>query len=339
MEVETGNAVTVATPAVAPSIPRDGAARAEWQKTGAFPSEKKEATSSNADSAPASVEAGEKKPAEKTASASEAESTQEQKSSHKRSNADTRLTEILDDLRKAGLTPAELKTFKREAQQAAKVAESQPAAAEKKTDSDAPKKPKVDDYETWEKYEEAHDTYVDELTAYKAKKVIAESKAQDARDKVESEMRETVNAARERYADYDEIIEPARVQIFDDKEVHPALKAMVDASPVFIDLLYVLGKKPADLDAIVQLSKTNPIEAIRKVVLLDQLVREEMSGKPKEEAKVPAKRVPTAQDPGFEASGTNATPSHPVAAAVKQGDVRKFFEEENKRDIARRKGR
>jgi len=53
------------------------------------------------------------------------------------------------DLRKAGLTPAELKTYKREAQKAAEQVE-QPKAAPEKTENPTelkpPVKPKVEDF-------------------------------------------------------------------------------------------------------------------------------------------------------------------------------------------------
>ena len=218
-------------------------------------------------------------------------------------------------------------------------AESSPAP--EKIESKAPVKPKVEDFATWEKYEEAHDKWVDELTEYKAQQAVLKSDEAKAQRKLQEDMQAKIEDARGRYPDYDEVIEPARQAIFESKDVHPAVKAMVDASPVFVDLLYVIGKKPDDMARIAKLSKTNPIEAIREIVLLDALVREERSGKAKEkeDVKVPAKRVPTAPDPGYEASGTATSPSDVVAEAVKKGDFAAFSREENRRDIARRKGR
>ena len=54
---------------------------------------------------------------DETAAAPEAAPKQEQR----RDNAASRLQELLADLKKAGLSPAELKTFKRQAEASAKV--------------------------------------------------------------------------------------------------------------------------------------------------------------------------------------------------------------------------
>ena len=332
-------AVTEATPAVAIEIPREGKARTEWQISGKLPDAKE--PSSKAESTPAHP-ADEAQADSETRTASEAESTQEHKKPGKRtSDAGTRLGEILEDLKRAGLTPAELKTFKREAQAEAKKAESQPAPAKQETPKPkAPDKPKIDDFKTLAEYDDAHDKWVDEMTTYKATEAVAKMRAEEAQKVAEKEFQSKIDEAKSRYPDFMETIEPARQAIFEDKDVHPAVKAMVDASPVFVDLLYVIGKKSDDMARLTKLSKTNPIEAIREIVLLDALVREERSGKAKEEVvKVPAKRVPTAPDPGYEASGTATSPGDVVAEAVKKSDYVAFAAEQNRRDIARRKGR
>ena len=338
---------TVATPAVAIEIPREGKARTEWQVSGKLTEAKKPSSKADSTTAPPADEA---QAESGTRTAPEAESTQEPKKAGKRtSDAGTRLTEILDDLKRAGLTPAELKTFKREAQQEAKKAESQPAPAKQEAPkAKAPVKPNIDDFKTLAEYDDAHDKWVDEMTSYKATEAVAKMRAEDAQKVAEREFQSKIDEAKSRYPDLIETIEPARQAIFEDKDVHPAVKAMVDASPVFTDLLYVMGKKTDDLKRLTALAKTNPIEALREVVLLDALVREERSGKTEEKkadaskeepAKVPAKRVPNAPDPGYEVSGNNAAPPDVVGGAVKRNDFSTFQQEMNRRSIARRKGR
>ena len=321
-------AVTEATPAVAIEIPTDGAARLEWQRSGKLPAAKE--PSKKADSAPVQETPASQ---EETASASEAVSTQEHKSTEKRSNADTRKAQLNAEIQELLKTRDELKR-----EMKTRPAESSPAPAAEKTEAKLVK-PKIEDFPTWEKYEEAHDKYVDELTERKAQEAVLKSEQAKTQRKLQEDMQAKVDDARGRYPDYDEVIEPARQAIFEDKGVHPAVKAMVDASPVFVDLLYVIGKKPDDMARIAKLSKSNPIEAIREIVLLDALVREERNGKPKEVVKVPAKRVPTAPDPGYEASGTATSPGDVAQEAVKKNDFAAFQREQNRKDIVRRKGR
>jgi hypothetical protein len=96
-------------------VPRDGAAYAEWRQTGKLP-EAKPAQPKGESAPPKESSAEGQVPKGKSAPVSET-GKQDQEKQKPRDNAATRLNELLEDLRKAGLTPAELKTYKREAQQ------------------------------------------------------------------------------------------------------------------------------------------------------------------------------------------------------------------------------
>lgn len=114
-------------------VPRDGAAYAEWRQTGKLPEAKP--TQPKGESAPPKESSAEgEEPKGKSAPASETGNKDQEKQKPPRDNAATRLNELLDDLRKAGLTPAELKTFKREVKEAEKAVE-QPKAAPEKTEN------------------------------------------------------------------------------------------------------------------------------------------------------------------------------------------------------------
>ena len=92
-------------------VPRDGAAYAEWRQTGKLP-EAKPAQPKGESAPPKESSAEGREPKEKVAPASEAGNKEQEKPKPPRDNAASRLNELLEDLRKAGLTPAELKTFK-----------------------------------------------------------------------------------------------------------------------------------------------------------------------------------------------------------------------------------
>jgi len=106
---------------------------AEWRQTGKLPEAKP--TQPKGESAPPKESSAEgEEPKGKSAPASETGNKDQEKQKPPRDNAATRLNELLDDLRKAGLTPAELKTFKREVKEAEKAVE-QPKAAPEKTEN------------------------------------------------------------------------------------------------------------------------------------------------------------------------------------------------------------
>ena len=92
-------------------VPRDGAAYAEWRQTGKLP-EAKPAQPKGESAPPKESSAEGQEPKGKPAPASEAGNKEQEKPKPPRDNAASRLNELLEDLRKAGLTPAELKTFK-----------------------------------------------------------------------------------------------------------------------------------------------------------------------------------------------------------------------------------
>ncbi len=141
--------------------------------------------------------------------------------------------------------------------------------------------------------------------------------------------------------------------IFSDAKIQGVVKAMVNDSPVFVDLLYVLGSKPEDLADFVETAQKNPGAAIRKLVLVEKLVMEELAakgGKSEGETargedgkfKAPEKKTTAAPPPPKEVSGTQAASPDELETAyqhaLKTGDARKIIDLENQRELRRRKG-
>lgn len=349
------------SPAEAFAVPSDPTEYAEWRQTGKLPEKKppasaKEAPKESSETVPAS-EPGKKK------------------QEPKRSAAQERLDEILADLKTAGLSPAELKTFKRELKQEPKPDATQPAPTPEKTSKPAetgrPQRPKADDpkFKTIEEYEQALDQYHEDLADFKAEQKVAQLRQEDQQRQAKAEMDAKVAAARQRYGEAaGENIKTAASAIFADKEIPGAVKALVDQSPVIADLMYVLGSKSSDLSELVALAKSDPGKAIRKIVLLEQLVTEELKtpagakDQPKGEvegekaapgrdasgkftAPAPEKKNSEAPPPPAEVSGRGTTPQDEGAQALKDhesGDgeaFRRYREAANRRDIERRRGR
>ena len=217
-----------------------GAARAEWLKTGKVPEETPKAAP-----APAKKTAAEGDKPEGTEPASEPGNKQE-----RRSNADTRLNELLDDLREAGLTPKALKTFKNEWDR--KQTNSEPAKAPEQTANltsglQSPTKPKPEDFEgkTWAEYEAAKDQYHEDLADYKAKKSIADYQESVRQETTAKELRESLAKASERYGETaQETIGTTSQEIYNDPKVSGVVKALLNESPVMVLIAVALKSIP-----------------------------------------------------------------------------------------------
>ena len=295
---------------------------------------------------------------EKTAPAPEAGTKQE----HKPRGAETRLTELLDDLKRAGLTPAELKTFKREAKaaEAAVPAKAAPEQTENPAELKAPVKPKLDDFkgdDAWQKYEDARDKYYEDLADYKATQKIQEFRQDQQKQAAQQGVRQKMEEARTRYSNDPEAVttisSTARA-ITGDQQIPQVVKVLLNDSPVWPDLLYVMGSKAEELASFVEQAHADPGGAIRKIVLLERLVTDELAkGKPaasesgaaerdesgKFKAQAPAKKEPReAPPPARELSGKGTAPPDAVDSAVKNNDFRRFREQQNAKELAARRG-
>lgn len=344
-------------------VPREGEAYAKWRQTGELPAAKPK-TEASATSTEHSAEG--QKPEERAAPASEAgKATQEKKP---RDNAAARLNELLEDLRKAGMTPAELKTFKREQQKTEQTAESgKPQATEqtaKPAELKPPTKPKQEDFKTYDEYDAAKDKYYEDLADFKTAKAIEKLQQDQQRNAAQQSVHEKMTEAKGRYGDEAVDIISATARAFTgDAQIPAAVTSLLDSSPVWTDLLYAIGSKPAELAAFIQSAKSDPMGAIRKVALMEELVKQELAKGGKQQSAAadaenggsgqqdterdasgkfkkatPEKQESNAPPPPKEVSGRGMPPPDEVQRAVKDGDFASFKRSQNARDLARRRG-
>jgi len=349
-------AVADSTPApttlLAPTDPQE---YATWRSTGKLPEPKegkpKEASTPSPESSSGS-------PEEKIAPAPEAGKTKQEPRS--RSDAETRLAEVLADLSKAGLTPKELKTFKREAQQVVSGEKDAPPASSTAPELKAPVKPDFKNWKgTWVELEAAKEKYYDELGDYKVAKALQDFQRTQATQALNARMAARVAAAAEHYgggAARDTIVSTAQTLFAKDSPLPGVVHALIDQSPVIEHLLYTLGSKAEDLAEFIATAKSNPGQAVRKVVLMEQLIQDELAkGGKKPDAektddpaagerdengrfKTPVRQVTKAPPPPREVSGRAVVPPDGIDSAVSDGDFRAFQAKSNARDLARRRG-
>jgi len=339
---------TATQPTAAPiEVPTDPTAYAEWRVSGKIPEAKPEAKPDEKPKAEASAASQESEAGAKPAEKQESKKT-----------AEHRLQEILADLRAAGLSPAELKTFKRELKQADTPPPAKaPEHTAKPAGLEAPTKPKLTDFESYDAYEEARDKYYEDLADFKAetkaRQAVQEDREQRAQEAQQREINQRLDAATEKYGEGTREAIISTVQtIMGDAKIPDVLKDVLGDSPVLTDILYVLGSKADELAEFVALAHTKPTAAIRKIGVIESLVQAELTkgdGKPRSEdgkfapakpaeSKAPEKKAPEVPPPPKELSGRGSVPPDEVENALKTGDFRAFKAAQDRRDIAKIRG-
>lgn len=337
-------------------IPSDPKANLEWRKTGEVPAASSKQTTPKEDSTPSNKKASASASEESAAETAAASATALKQEKAKQPRADDRLNELLADLKKAGLTPAELKTFKREAAAAAKTATAPANAAPEKTanpqgpvepveptqkDTKADGTPK---YATWEEFDADHRKYVRDYAQYVAKMAVAEDRQARAAEAQQQTLAQKVTEAKARYGDQTEAtIGNATRAIMAEAEIPVAVRALIDGSTVLVDVMYALGSDQAELDAFVDLAKRDPAAAIRKFVLLEHLTTEELTksaaagkgtaaaegagaerdenGKFVSHETTPAKKRPAAPPPPEELNTRGSAPPDEIADAIRRAET------------------
>ena len=304
-----------------------------WRKTGVLPTSEptKPAESAPAEPSDAAITA-------EPAAAPEAAKTQEPRP--KRSDANTRIRELLAANRRLEGQLEESRRGK------PTQAESSPAKAETEPAKtlQSPKKPDAKDFKHWEEYEAARDKYNEDLIAYNVEKAKADVRRELQENQLKQSLQQQLDEGRKRYADLDKVIKPLTDALSSPKSgIHQDVIGVINASPVLPDLLYVIGGNEADMQDFLQTAKNDPIAAIRKTVLLEQLVMEELS-RPAG-SKSPERQVARPPAPAKEVSGKTGPQPDPVASAAERSaasqgrpqDFGAYRRAANAADLARRR--
>ena len=353
-----------------PVIPTDSEGYAKWRMTGEVPEAKssKPANGGDADTSETNSDSGDKKPGQKSAPAPEA--GKDKQETKPRSTAQTRLDEILSDLKTAGLSPAELKTYKREAkQQAAAEEKAAPEHTEKPPEKLArPKRPRRDDFygedDPDAAYEAAMDDHEAKCREIDRQEILNQIAQQQAQAAMVRGLQDEVGKSKALFGDEAAaVIESTAKELITNKEFYQFAAPILGDSEVTADLLYVMGKTPEDLQTLIALSKSNPGQAYRQLVQLEidvKAARKDLGkgqkadsseeGKESSQGKeqlperdesgkfLPSRKVSKAPPPGEEIGGTKGSTTDESEAAAKAGDFRRFRDAENRKDLARMRG-
>jgi hypothetical protein len=177
-------------------------------------------------------------------------------------------------------------------------------------------------------------------------KAIAGERQRIAQEAASKEFKVKVQDAEQRYGKEEaHKIFPAIDSIVSDPQIPLAVKAMLDASDVLVDLMYVLATDEAGVKGFTDLCKSNPAAAIRKLVTTEALVQEQLKGgsgkspaergedgkfkkaaaseADSEKAKKPGESAPpitAAPRPPVEVGGRSSAPEDGARAAVLAND-------------------
>ncbi len=184
---------------------------------------------------------------------------------------------------------------------------------------------------------------------------IANERQRLAHEAATKELTVKVNEGKERYPDFETKFWPTLNSITQDAQIPVVIKAVLNDSPIVVDLTYTLGSDPAEMTKFVALCKSDPGAALRKLVLTESLVKEQLNGK-KAEAKPAAAAAgddeaqaakpeasaspkPRAPKPPTEVGGRGETAEDALKVAAGANDFRKFDQEQTRRMQARLHGR
>lgn len=338
---ESSAAPAVETP-TSLDLPRSGTAEyAEWRVSGTLPEKPK---TEPAASSPADTEKAPK--ADATASpATKQESTEYKPKTEKR------FQELLSERDRLKAENEALKAPKpatepaKPVQQLQQTAQREPTVEDKNQDG-------TFKYKTYEEFVKAQ-------ARWEVRQELAEQRQRETEQTKTQELLVKVNDARTRYGKekVDEIIFPTSNAIRDDAAIPLAVKAMIGDSEVFPDLIFTLGSDKAEFASFLQLAKTEPGKALRRIANMERLINEELSkgtaaagrdanGKfTAAQPSTPAKRGPeSAPAPPLEIGHRGTGTMDPAADALSRatkGDPKAFREwkaAEDRKALARRRG-
>lgn len=206
--------------------------------------------------------------------------------------------------------------------------EKEPPAAKADGDPTRPARPREDDFDSIEDYEEAREAYFEELAEWKAEQKLQDFQRKQAQDRLNQEYDKLIAEAVKAYPDFVE------VALDESLPYTQTMAEAIYASPRFTELAYHLGQNPAEITRIRAL---DPIGQVRELALIEyglqgkQQPAKSDNDPPGKQAG--HKRITAAGEPIKPVnSGATATPFNPANATAEE--MKRYLDA---KEIARRK--
>ena len=137
-------------------------------------------------------------------------------------------------------------------------------------------KPKPDGMNQEGKPYETYEDYVEDLADWKAEQRIAAERQRQVDQQAQAAIRTKMDDARARYEDADETILPTAKTIHE-AQIPAVVKQVIEDSEVYVDLCYVAGSDPDELQKFIALAQRDPRAAIGKVFEYERGIKEELA--------------------------------------------------------------
>jgi plasmid stabilization system protein ParE len=151
------------------------------------------------------------------------------------------------------------------------------AKPETKTAEGRPEKPKLENFDSYDKWEDAKDEYLEKLADWKVdqrekqrSEQAKQAQAQQQQQAVLKTFNERLAAAKARITDFDDVVQGAIAD--HDVQVSPAMSEAITESEHGPDVVYYLAKHP---DEALRISKLSPLAAAREIGKIEAKVTPE----------------------------------------------------------------
>jgi len=252
----------------------------------------------------------------------------------KAKSADTRKAQLADDIQDLLNQRKQLRA-ELEAEKSAKAPPKQEAKAQ-----EPPARPRLENFETFEQYEEARDGFAEDLADFKVQAALSKARAEDAEklakaesERKSAEIRDTwdkrVKAFEQGAADFKDVAYSKDIRVTDE------MAYLIRESDVGPELLYHLGKN-AELAS--ELAGMPPLKLAKEIAKLEIQIE-----KPQDPKKNPVdglfkpKLVTNAGPPARELAGNATAVADPIKAAIDAGDFATYKHLTDAKEIALRK--
>lgn len=246
----------------------------------------------------------------------------QEKGSRRKPGAEERIAELV----------AENKRLKESAKPAETKTEAATVKAEPPKKLEAPKRPRMEDFDTLEAHDVAMDKYLDERDAYNIAKAKEEFKRDSQNEAAQAKFNEYLDDATKRYPNLKEVLPPFTKEL---ETVHPYVQQFLNtATDNIADVLMVICQDEAAKSEFLTEAKADPAKAIKRIALTEKLVKEELAkgkteaketkeskAEEKPEKEPPAKTETKEQPQATREVGNRGTgPADPTADAVRRAN-------------------
>ncbi len=332
--------------------------RATWSKTGEFPEPKKDEAPKEEKKEGEKEEPpkGEAPESELKAKPAESDPAKPEPKTRGEKRVQQLDSDIQNRLKRRSEVRQEIETLERQRNELLSKTDVKPEPSTAPAKPERPKLPREGAFETVEEFEKAVEVYESAIGEYgkaseahqastkeqqekdlnakiqaavnkdrdEQRQAAVQDEAKKQNQATEQSWRSKESAAKANHPNYDEVVTP---EVIDSIPERSTLDAFILEDEQGAEVLFHLGE---NRDEIGRIAALKPFKAHEALLAIKSSLSEKKAPPPKKTTAAPA--------PGREITGRATPPGDEEAEAVKSGDVAKYMQEANKRELRERKG-